>query len=229
MSIRLSKALSELNIGLQTAVEFLEKRKDGDGEKFGPTSKLTDAQYSALVEAFKQDAAVRTEAEKLFQKKPKEKKHSSETKDSNNESLLASAGKQEYKPLGKIDLDSVGKPAAKQSGATKQDNTPQPKAAAVSQAKENKSEEKAPVAKTHAQHKTTEVKPAETAKAEKSATGTKEAHKSAKPAAEAKPKHDKPAQPKAEKSVAQQPKAQEVASTDKTSEDARKRCSILLR
>ena len=223
MSIRLSKALSELNIGLQTAVEFLEKRKDGDGEKFGPTSKLTDAQYSALVEAFKQDAAVRTEAEKLFQKKPKEKKHSSETKDSNNESLLASAGKQEYKPLGKIDLDSVGKPAAKQSGATKQDNTPQPKAAAVSQAKENKSEDKAPVAKTHAQHKTTEVKPAETAKAEKSATGTKEAHKSAKPAAEAKPKHDKPAQsaqPKAEKPVAQQPKAQEVASTDKTSEDA---------
>ena len=212
MSIRLSKALSELNIGLQTAVEFLEKRKDGDGEKFGPTSKLTDAQYSALVEAFKQDAAVRTEAEKLFQKKPKEKKHSSETKDSNNESLLASAGKQEYKPLGKIDLDSVGKPAAKQSGATKQDNTPQPKAAAVSQAKENKSEEKAPVAKTHAQHKTTEVKPAETAKAEKPATGTKEAHKSAKPAAEAKPKHDKPAQPKAEKPVAQQPKAQEAAS-----------------
>ena len=220
MSIRLSKALSELNIGLQTAVEFLEKRKDGDGEKFGPTSKLTDAQYSALVEAFKQDAAVRTEAEKLFQKKPKEKKHSSETKDSNNESLLASAGKQEYKPLGKIDLDSVGKPAAKQSGATKQDNTPQPKAAAVSQAKENKSEDKAPVAKTHALHKTTEVKPAETAKAEKPATGTKEAHKSAKPAAEAKPKHDKPAQPKAEKPVAQQPKAQEVASTDKTSEDA---------
>ena len=223
MSIRLSKALSELNIGLQTAVEFLEKRKDGDGEKFGPTSKLTDAQYSALVEAFKQDAAVRTEAEKLFQKKPKEKKHSSETKDSNNESLLASAGKQEYKPLGKIDLDSVGKPAAKQSGATKQDNTPQPKAAAVSQAKENKSEEKASVAKTHAQHKTTEVKPAETAKAEKPATGTKEAHKSAKPAAEAKPKHDKPAQsaqPKAEKPVAHQPKAQEVASTDKTSEDA---------
>ena len=220
MSIRLSKALSELNIGLQTAVEFLEKRKDGDGEKFGPTSKLTDAQYSALVEAFKQDAAVRTEAEKLFQKKPKEKKHSSETKDSNNESLLASAGKQEYKPLGKIDLDSVGKPAAKQSGATKQDNTPQPKAAAVSQAKENKSEEKAPVAKTHAQHKTTEVKPAETAKAEKPATGTKEAHKSAKPAAEAKPKHDKPAQSKAEKPVAQQQKAQEVASTDKTSEDA---------
>ena len=223
MSIRLSKALSELNIGLQTAVEFLEKRKDGDGEKFGPTSKLTDAQYSALVEAFKQDAAVRTEAEKLFQKKPKEKKHSSETKDSNNESLLASAGKQEYKPLGKIDLDSVGKPAAKQSGATKQDNTPQPKAAAVSQAKENKSEEKAPVAKTHAQHKTTEVKPAETAKAEKPTTGTKEAHKSAKPAAEAKPKHDKPAQsaqPKAEKPVAHQPKAQEVASTDKASEDA---------
>ena len=28
MSIRLNKALRELNIGLQTAVEFLEKRKE---------------------------------------------------------------------------------------------------------------------------------------------------------------------------------------------------------
>ena len=28
MSIRLNKAIRELNIGMQTAVEFLEKRKD---------------------------------------------------------------------------------------------------------------------------------------------------------------------------------------------------------
>ena len=216
MSIRLSKALSELNIGLQTAVEFLEKRNDVGDEKLGPTSKLSDAQYSALVEAFKQDAAVRTEAEKLFQKKPKEKKHSSETKDSNTESLLASSGKQEYKPLGKIDLDSIGKPAAKQSGATKKNNTPQPKAAAVSQVKDtNTVEAKTSVAPAAPQPKSAETKKAQhTNEVKPAMTENKEPQKHVKPAAEAKPKHDKPAQPKHDKTVAQHPKAQEKPATE---------------
>ena len=216
MSIRLSKALSELNIGLQTAVEFLEKRNDVGDEKLGPTSKLSDAQYSALVEAFKQDAAVRTEAEKLFQKKPKEKKHSSETKDSNTESLLASSGKQEYKPLGKIDLDSIGKPAAKQSGATKKNNTPQPKAAAVSQVKDtNTVEAKTSVAPAAPQPKPAETKTAQhTNEVKPAMTENKEPQKHVKPAAEAKPKHDKPAQPKHDKTVAQHSKAQEKPATE---------------
>ena len=216
MSIRLSKALSELNIGLQTAVEFLEKRNDVGDEKLGPTSKLSDAQYSALVEAFKQDAAVRTEAEKLFQKKPKEKKHSSETKDSNTESLLASSGKQEYKPLCKIDIDSIGKPAAKQSGATKKNNTPQPKAAAVSQVKDtNTVEAKTSVAPAAPQPKPAETKTAQhTNEVKPAMTENKEPQKHVKPAAEAKPKHDKPAQPKHDKNVAKQPKAQEKPATE---------------
>ena len=56
---------------------------------------------------------MRNQAEKLFQKHPKEKKRPAETKDRNVE---ASAGKrpaQQYKPLGKIDLDSLGKKPAK--------------------------------------------------------------------------------------------------------------------
>ena len=44
MSIRLNKALRELNIGLQTAVEFLEKRKDLGDVKAEPSFKLTDQQ-----------------------------------------------------------------------------------------------------------------------------------------------------------------------------------------
>ena len=71
MSIRLNKALRELNIGLQTAVEFLEKKSELGEVKAEPSFKLNDEQYAALVKAFQQDAAVRTEAEKLF-KKPKE-------------------------------------------------------------------------------------------------------------------------------------------------------------
>ena len=74
MSIRLNKALRELNIGLQTAVEYLEKRSDLGEVKAEPSFKLTDEQYAALAGAFQQDKEVRSQAEKLLQKKPKEKK-----------------------------------------------------------------------------------------------------------------------------------------------------------
>lgn len=140
MSIRLNKALRELNIGLQTAVEFLEKKSELGEVKAEPSFKLNERQYDALVEAFKQDAAVRNEAEKLF-KKPKEKKRVSEPKkdDRRAESLLESNTRQQYKILGKIDLDSVGqKPAAKESVAPRSEEVPEVEAAAVSQAPETK-------------------------------------------------------------------------------------------
>ena len=142
MSIRLNKALRELNIGLQTAVEFLEKKNELGEVKAEPSFKLNDKQYAALVEAFRQDAAVRTEAEKLF-KKPKEKKRAQEKKESRRaEGLLESSKRQQYKPLGKIDLDDVGqKPAAKATDAPKPTTAPEVKAAAVGpdpEVKENK-------------------------------------------------------------------------------------------
>ena len=73
MSIRLNKALRELNIGLQTAVEFLEKRSELGEVKAEPSFKLSDAQYNALAGAFQQDKEVRSQAEKLLQKKPRVK------------------------------------------------------------------------------------------------------------------------------------------------------------
>ncbi len=133
MSIRLNKALRELNIGLQTAVEFLEKRSELGEVKSDLSFKLTDGQYKALVDAFKQDAAVRTEAEKLFQKKHKEKKRAQEPKNNRAENLLKSSGQQQFKPLGKIDLDSVGKKTpAQKSVAPEVKKAPEAKAAAVS-------------------------------------------------------------------------------------------------
>jgi translation initiation factor IF-2 len=140
MSIRLNKALRELNIGLQTAVEFLEKKSELGEVKAEPSFKLNERQYDALVEAFKQDAAVRNEAEKLF-KKSKEKKRVSEPKkdDRRAESLLESNTRQQYKILGKIDLDSVGqKPAVKESVAPRSEEIPEVEAAAVSQEPEAK-------------------------------------------------------------------------------------------
>ncbi|MCI5987313.1 MAG: translation initiation factor IF-2 [Prevotella sp.] len=131
MSIRLNKALRELNIGLQTAVEFLEKRSDLGEVKAEPSFKLSDAQYAALAGAFQQDKEVRSQAEKLLQKKPKEKKRSEETQ---AEPLLKSSTQQQYKPLGKIDLESLNKkPAQKKPATPETHKEPQAKTNAVSQ------------------------------------------------------------------------------------------------
>lgn len=135
MSIRLNKALRELNIGLQTAVEFLEKRSELGEVKAEPSFKLTDAQYDALVGAFQQDKEVRNQAEKLLQKKPKEKKGKDESR---AEKSHSSSTPQQYKPLGKIDLDSIGHKPAAQKSSPKTDKPethakPQAKTAAVSQ------------------------------------------------------------------------------------------------
>ncbi len=135
MSIRLNKALRELNIGLQTAVEFLEKRSELGEVKAEPSFKLTDAQYDALVGAFQQDKEVRNQAEKLLQKKPKEKKGKDESR---AEKSHSSSTPQQYKPLGKIDLDSIGRKPAAQKPSHKTDKPethakPQAKTAAVSQ------------------------------------------------------------------------------------------------
>lgn len=150
MSIRLNKALRELNIGLQTAVEFLEEKSELGEVKGEPSFKLSDAQYQALVEAFQQDAEVRNQAEKIFQKKPKEKKRTSDTKEERVEKVVETASSQQrYKPLGKIDLSVFDKkPAAKNADA--QDNQkasesqeqPTKKAAAVSPKPEKEKVEK---------------------------------------------------------------------------------------
>ena len=75
MGIRLNKVLTELNIGLQTAVDFLKnKRSLGEiRDDVTTNTKISDNQYEALVNEFKGDKAVKTQASILFPKK-KEKK-----------------------------------------------------------------------------------------------------------------------------------------------------------
>ena len=119
MSIRLNKVLTELNIGLQTAVEFLKNKKSlGEiKDDANVNTKISDEQYQALVSAFKGDKDIKNEAEKIFAKKTKEKK--AEKKSTKAEDLLGQ--RQKFKPLGKIDLGSVGrKPAAEPKPAEPQ-------------------------------------------------------------------------------------------------------------
>ena len=160
MSIRLNKALRELNIGLQTAVEFLEKRKDLGEVKAEPSFKLSDQQYKALNDAFSQDKEVRDQAEKLITKKAKDKKRAPEQKDHRAESLLESGNQQQYKPLGKIDLDSIGKGKSAESAAKKSE-APKHETAAVSPApvkEAHRNEPKHDQRSNHGSHQKQEMK-----------------------------------------------------------------------
>lgn len=209
MSIRLNKAIRELNIGLQTAVEFLRKRSDLGEVKEELSFKLSDSQYNALVEAFKSDKEVRSQAEKLLLKHPKEKKRQSDgNKERRADNAVRSVKPQKYTPLGKIDLDSLGKkPAAKpaapaekpQEAAVAEQPKPEVKesAAATAQAKSQESKPEQPVAAA-------EKKPAEpaqpagntTAVVEEKKTEPEKVQPEAKPEAKAaEPQAQQPAAP----------------------------------
>ena len=141
MGVRLNKVLTELNIGLQTAVDFLKKKNDlGEiRDDVTTNTKITDAQYNALVEQFSSDKAVKTQAEKLFPKK-KEKKVEAPAITKTEEELQQ---RQQFKPLGKIDLGSLNKPKPASQPTVSPEKKAEPEAAAVSPAQ--KKEEPAPV------------------------------------------------------------------------------------
>ena len=198
-----------MNIGLQTAVEFLRKRSDLGEVKEELSFKLSDSQYNALVEAFKSDKEVRSQAEKLLLKHPKEKKRQSDgNKERRADNAVRSVKPQKYTPLGKIDLDSLGKkPAAKpaapaekpQEAAVAEQPKPEVKesAAATTQAKSQEPKPEQPVAAA-------EKKPAEpaqpagntTAVVEEKKTEPEKVQPEAKPEAKAaEPQAQQPAAP----------------------------------
>ena len=139
MGVRLNKVLSELNIGLQTAVDYLKNKKSlGEiKDDVTPNTKISDAQYEALVKEFKGDKDIKKQAEMIFpKKKEKEKKK--------EEEAPKVEVHQQFKPLGKIDLDSLNKrPAA----SAPKEKAPKPEAAAVSPVKEEVKKEEVKVEK----------------------------------------------------------------------------------
>ena len=66
MSIRLNKVTKEFNIGLQTAVEFLQKKGFSEVEA-NPNYKITEEQYALLQSEFSSDKGLRNEATQLIQ------------------------------------------------------------------------------------------------------------------------------------------------------------------
>ena len=126
-------------------MEFLEKKPELGEVKNELNFKLSEGQYKALVDAFNNDKEVKKDAAKLLQKKTKEKKSSAEHK---SETVMKTE-RQQFKPVGKIDLDQLNKPAAKKAVAPAEKKET-PVAAAVKPAEEKKKVEKHEANKKHA-------------------------------------------------------------------------------
>ena len=196
MGIRLNKVLTELNIGLQTAVDFLKNKSSlGDiRDDATPNTKISDEQYEALVSEFNSDKAVKTQAATLFPKKKEKKPEIAKTK---TEEQMAQ--RQVFTPLGKIDLDNIGKqkPAAtvapeSKEAPKKEEPEIEPKAAAESPAEKVEEQKKeAPAPKVEEPKQEQQPQPAPKA----------EVNKPAEPVAEKKPEAEPKAKSTSEESA----------------------------
>ena len=130
MSIRLSKAIKECNVGLQTAVDFLNKKGIGEVEA-NLNAKISDEQYDLLLKEFKPDSVLKDAANHMLQQQKEEKerkekekaeakakaKAEAEAKAKAEEEAKAKAEKeakakkQTLKVVGHIDLDAPKKKA----------------------------------------------------------------------------------------------------------------------
>ncbi|MGI6793329.1 translation initiation factor IF-2 [Bacteroides sp. KG68] len=123
MTIRLNKVTRDLNVGITTAVEFLQKK--GFTVEANPNTKITDEQFELLKKEFSTDKDLKIKSERFSQERQsKDRNKVSVSIDGYEENTQEKAKPEEiktvvpedvrpkFKPVGKIDLDKLGqKPA----------------------------------------------------------------------------------------------------------------------
>ncbi|MDE6634108.1 MAG: translation initiation factor IF-2 N-terminal domain-containing protein, partial [Bacteroidaceae bacterium] len=162
MSIRLNKATKECNVGLQTVVEYLQKKGFADVEA-NPNSRITDEQYEMLLKEFAPDKTLRKNATEMQQQRQSTKEKEKERR---REEVLAETTTVNVttpKVVGKIDLNkpkSKPQPKPQPAPAPVPQEKPQP-----APAPEVKPAEKVPV-KEHKENVQAAPAPAAKPKAE---------------------------------------------------------------
>ncbi len=158
MSVRLNKVTKEFNIGLQTAVEFLQKKGFSEVEA-NPNFKITEEQYALLQSEFSSDKGLRNEATQLIQQHigqtKKERKEAPKPKPI-EEVQIEAPKVTGPKILGRIDLENKSSETPKaektpaptpKTNTVKEEKKPEPKVAEEKTVKEAKPapKEKEPV------------------------------------------------------------------------------------
>ena len=190
MPIKISKAVKDLNIGMQTARDFLKKNEIEVDDNIN--ARISDEAYNLLIQKFKPAMQQKKAAEQIIHDRKEEKAAQAAEKKRREaeESKTVEVAIQKPKVLGKIELDAKGNPVAPKTAAPEA-----PKAEEVKM-EEKKAEEQKPAP--------AEL-PKEEAKPEPAAVEPKKEEK-----APAEPKVEKP-QPMAETPVAEQKKEEAPA------------------
>ena len=122
MTIRLNKVTRDLNVGITTVVDFLQKK--GYSIEASPNAKITEEQYAALVKEFSKDKDLKMKSEKIIQQRQGKDRNrnarlaeESQAKDSSAEqttqTLVPEDVRPKFKPVGKIDLDALNRKSGK--------------------------------------------------------------------------------------------------------------------
>ena len=185
MPIKISKAVKDLNIGMQTARDFLKKNEIEVDDNIN--ARISDEAYNLLIQKFKPAMQQKKAAEQIIHDRKEEKAAQAAEKKRREaeESKTVEVAIQKPKVLGKIELDAKGNPVA-----------PKPAAPEAPKAEEVKMEDK----KAEEQKAAPAELPKEEAKPEPAAVEPKKEEK-----APAEPKAEKP-QPVAESPVVEQKK-----------------------
>ncbi len=117
---RLNKALKELNVGINTVAEFLQK-KNRPLQDASPNAKITDEQYELLMDAFGADKTKHEEIQKQLVRDKQERERLKQEKKQKQETIYrtTSESKQQFKVLGNINDMKKEEPAtAKEEAST---------------------------------------------------------------------------------------------------------------
>ncbi len=125
MAERLSKVARELNVGINTLIEFLHNK--GEDVSSNPNTKLTDEQYAMVAKQFSSDSEVMRESKKFDLKNSRKEKKVVAIEESSQEvfkPVKENVPERGPKVVGKIDLNA--KPVKSQQ-APKAEAKPEPK------------------------------------------------------------------------------------------------------
>ena len=119
MTIRLNKVTRDLNVGITTVVEFLQKK--GHAIEANPNTKITDEQYDLLVKEFSTDKDLKLKTERFIQERQSKDRNKAsvsidgydkETQEKPKaeevvKTVVPEDVRPKFKPVGKIDLDKL--------------------------------------------------------------------------------------------------------------------------
>ena len=120
MTIRLNKVTRDLNVGITTVVEFLQKK--GYTIEASPNAKITEEQYAVLVKEFSTDKNLKIESEKFSKERQNKDRNkasisiegfeSKKEKEEVVKTVIPEEARPKLKQVGKIDLDNLNKKTA---------------------------------------------------------------------------------------------------------------------